>query len=94
MGFIPQITHLMVNPVIIYLCSLQNSGCTVYTRYTISLHDHLLCFQGSNNMKVMEFDSIRMYSHILVGVGQSVVYQYTQCAYVCAHLNMFVHMCI
>ena len=44
-------------------------------------------------MEVMEFDSIHMYSHILVGAGQSVVYQYTQCVYVCAHVNMFVHLC-
>ena len=45
-------------------------------------------------MKVMEFDSIHMYSHILVGAGQSVLCQCTQCVYVCAHVNMFVHICI
>ena len=45
-------------------------------------------------MKVMEFDSIHMYSHILVGVGQSVLYQCTPCVCVCAHVNIFVHMCI
>ena len=46
-------------------------------------------------MKVMEFNSIHMYSHIiLVGVGQSVLYQYTQCVYVCAHVYIIVHMCI
>ena len=47
-------------------------------------------------MKVMEFDSIHMYSLILVGVGQSVLYQCTQCVYVCAHLNVIfvrVHIC-
>ena len=37
-------------------------------------------------MKVMEYDSIHMYSHILVGARQSVLYQ---CMYVCAH----VHIC-
>ena len=47
----------------------------------ITLHDHLVCFQDSNNTKVMEFDSIHMYSHILVGAGQSVLYQCTQCVY-------------
>ena len=35
-----------------------------------------------------------MYSHILVGVGQSVLYQCTPCVCVCAHVNMFVQMCI
>ena len=46
-------------------------------------------------MKVMEFDSINMYSDTLVGFGQSVLYQCTQCVYVCAHLNIFVrvHIC-
>ena len=40
-------------------------------------------------MKVMEFDSVHMYSHILVGVGQSVLYQCKQFVYVCVH----VHIC-
>ena len=45
-------------------------------------------------MKVMELDSIHMYLHILVGVGQSVLYQCTQYVYVCAHVHIFVHMFI
>ena len=54
----------------------------------ISLHDHSVSFQDSNCIIVMAFDSIHMYSHILVGVGQSVLYQCTQ-LYMCTH----VHIC-
>ena len=52
----------------------QDSSSTAYTRYTpcISPHDHLVSSKVSNDMKMMEFDSIHMYSHILVGAGQSV----------------------
>ena len=85
-------------PGYIYILTLiqlnQYSGCNVYcagyTGYApcITLHDHLASFYDSNNTKVMEFDSIHMYSHILVGAGQSLLYQCTQCVYVCAHVNM------
>ena len=42
----------------------------------------------------MEFDSLHICLHILVRAGQSVLYQCTQCVYVCAHMNIVVHMCI
>ena len=38
-------------------------------------------------MKIMEFNSMHMYSHILVGAGQSVLYQCAQCVYVCASVH-------
>ena len=43
-------------------------------------------------MTVMELGSIHMCSHILVGVGQSVLYQCTQCVYVCSCAYICAHV--